>query len=204
MPHSLPVRAFIASLGFLALAACNRPPDSAYMNRGGPESLLDVSSEVVNLSIAGHKEVSELAQWIQRDPPTRAELYCAASDARCADARKALELHGVPTNVVGSGDRTVTLVYERILARDCNQRYIDDSQNEYNTPSPSFGCSIAANIVQHVSDKQEFVSPPLSANPNAAAPVSAYNRAYAPREVKNPNGYDINNSLVSKARIGSQ
>lgn len=194
----------ILALGLLTLAACQRPPESAWTARGGPESLIDVSSEVVNLSVAGPKEITELSQWIERDPPTRAELYCAASDLRCGEAKKALQLNGVPVNVIGSGDRTVTLVYERILARDCSQRFIEVTHDEYNAPSPAYGCAVAANIVQHVSDKQQFVSPALSDNPNATGAVSAYNRALAPRTVKRPNGYDLNDSLISKAQTGSQ
>lgn len=189
----------ILALGLLALGACQRPPDSAFNNRGGPESLIDVSSEVVNLSIAGPKEIAELSQWIERDPPTRAELYCAAGELYCAEARKALQLKAIPVLPVGSGDHTVTLVYERILARDCNPRFVEVTHDEYNAPSPSYGCAIAANIVQHVSDKQQFVSPALSDNPGAGGAISAFNRANAPRAVKRPDGYDLNESLISKA-----
>ncbi|MFM9890934.1 MAG: hypothetical protein ACKVOE_09935 [Rickettsiales bacterium] len=188
----------------LMLVACQRPPDSAFLARGGPESLIDVSSEVVNLSVAGPKEITELSRWIERDPPTRAELYCGANDTRCTEAQKALQLSGVPVTLVGSGDRTVTLVYERILARDCNPRFVEVTHDQYNALSPSYGCATAANIVQHVSDKQQFVSPALSANPSAVGAVSAYNRATAPRAVKRPDGYDLSDSLVSKAATGSQ
>ena len=65
------------ALGLLALSACQpKPSDSAYYNRGGPESLLDVSSEVVNLSVADPAALQELSTWIKQDQPTRAELYC--------------------------------------------------------------------------------------------------------------------------------
>lgn len=182
----------------LALAACHEPNDSAFFNRGGPESLLDVSSEVVNLSVAGPNELEELSNWIDGDQPTRAELYCMEGDIRCNEARQVLDLQGVPTMVVPSGDNTVALVYERILARDCSQRFVDNSSNPYNTAYDSFGCSVAANMVQHVSDKQQFISPNLTDVPRAEGAVQAYERAYTPRRAA-PEAYSVQDSLTNSA-----
>lgn len=181
----------------LALAACNRPSDSAYYSRGGPDSLLDVSNEVVNLSVAGPNELSQLSAWVEQDQPSRAELYCSAGEPRCNEARKVLELHGVPVMQVPSMDNSVALVYERILARDCNQRFHDVPSNNWNAPSPSFGCSISANIVQHVSDKQQFVNPNLSDAPSARGGVAAYERAYLPADTS---GTGVAESLVDAAK----
>lgn len=186
----------------LALTACGPvPPDSAYLNRGGPESLLDVSSEVVTLGTASDHELDELAKWIERDHPTRAELNCAPGDKRCDEAEKILELEGVPIVTGNSVDRSVTLVYERILARDCDQRFKDNRANFYNTNHPAFGCSVAANIVQHVTNKQEFISPNLSDDPSAKRAVTDMHRAYTPREVVKP--YAVGDGLVSKSGSGN-
>lgn len=173
--------------GLLVLSACGVPPaDSAYFNRGGPESLLDVSSEVVNLSAANEKDLKDLSAWIEKDQPTRAELNCDLNDKKCDITRKVLDLHGVPV-VIGAGmDSSVTLVYERILARDCNARYVDNSHNFHNTSHPAFGCAIAANMVQQVTNKQEFISPNLSDDPSAARAVNDMRRAYAPRPIVAP------------------
>jgi hypothetical protein len=184
----------------LALAACGTKPPTAAFNRTSAESLLDVSAEVVNLSVADAKSVADLAEWIERDVPTRAELYCTGSEPSCKDAKKAFELMGVPVTVMGGGTQMATLVYERILARDCNPSFVDNKPNYYNAPTPSFGCAVSANMIQHVSDKQEFVNPALSDKPNATGAVSAYNRAYVARAAKNPDGYDLGDSLVSKAK----
>ncbi len=181
------------------LAGCSVPPDSAFMNRGGPESLLDVSSEVVNLSVAGKQEVSELANWIAHDQPTRAELFCNPLAASCKEAQRILRSKNVETNLNAAPSNTVTLVYERILARDCNQRYIDNGFSTYNVLPPSVGCSLAANMVQQVSDKREFINPSLTDQPSAVGAISAYRRAYAPKPATTE-AYGVTKSTVSSAR----
>lgn len=191
--------AMASVVALLLLAACVRPSDGAFFNRGDPEALLDVSSEVVNLGIENKGKIGELSSWIKKDQPTRAELYCIAGDPRCNEARKVLELNAVPVSIVPSNENTVALVYERILARDCNQRYTDNTPNPYNASAPAFGCAVAANIVQHVSDKQEFVNPNLSDTPSSAGAVDAYGRAYAPKTVA-VKQYSVGDSLAAKAK----
>ena len=165
-------------LATLVMAACTKPPASAFYNRGTPESLLDVSSEVVNLSVADQPALAELSNWIATDKPSRAELYCNEGDARCTEARKLLEKNGISTMTVPSGEYSVALVYERILARDCRQQFVDNTSNPYNAPHPSYGCSIGANMLQHVSNKQQFINPNLMDVPPATGAVQARDRAY--------------------------
>lgn len=187
----------ISLAAFAALAGCDRPHDSAWYNRGGPNMLLDVSNEVVNLSVAGPAEIAQLTQWVQEDVPTRAELYCDASAPNCRQARAVLESRGVPVMQVSSFDQSVALVYERILARDCNSRFVDNHNNNYNAPHPSLGCSVSANLVQHVSDKQQFVNPHITDTPRATGGIMAYERAYAP---PSGNSRDIRQSLVQSSQ----
>jgi hypothetical protein len=189
------LRSIVLVAGVFALSACGQPPaTSAYMNRGGPESLLDVSSEVVSLSTANASDIIELAAWVERDRPTRAQLNCTSGDRQCTQAQKVLDLNGIPSIDGAGNDATVTLVYERILARDCNQRYVDNPHNYYNTNHPSFGCANAANMVQHVTNKQEFVSPNLSDDPSAARAINDIRRAYKPRPVVEP--YNVKESAI--------
>lgn len=191
----------VGGLCLATLSACGPvPSDSAYASRGGPESLIDVSSEVVNLGVSGPGELNELSNWIARDQPTRAELYCSAGEPRCTEAQKVLDLHGVPSMLVPSPNYSVTLVYERILARDCNPSYLDDSKNYYEAPHAAFGCAVSANMVQHVSDKQQFVSPNLSDDPLARRAVTDFRRAYVARP--NPTPYTIDQSPLQQ--IGQQ
>jgi hypothetical protein len=192
------MRFTLISLAFIALAltACERPPAGAYFNRGGPEALIDVSSEVVNLTVHNDEELNDLSNWIDKDQPTRAELYCMDGDPMCEEAKQVLDLYGVPTLLVPAGDQTVTLVYERVLARDCEQRFID-KENMYNLNHASFGCSIAANMVQQVPNKQQFVNPNLMDYPGAEKGVQAFEKYMTPPEVSAP--LSIENSAVDSA-----
>ena len=168
----------LAMAAVLAIAACS-PPQSVFYNRGEPESLLDVSSEVVSLSVGGSAEHTALANWISKDLPTRAELFCDIGEKECRSANDLLVKSGVPTTLGASSSNNVKLFYERTLARDCNARYIDKGFSLYNTPAPSFGCAISANMVQQVSDKREFTNPNLSDDPSAVGAVNVIHRAQA-------------------------
>lgn len=176
----------LSLIALLGVAGCKAPSSAAYYNRG-PESLLDVSSEVVTLGVSSPAEMTALKNWIQQDAPTRAELYCPDADMRCGEARQILGAHGIPVTSTPTGEFTVSLVYERILARDCKQKFVDNSSNPYNAYHPAFGCSVSANTVQHVSNKQEFVNPSLTDVPRATGAVDSYKRAYAPKPPPAPN-----------------
>jgi type IV pilus biogenesis protein CpaD/CtpE len=158
---------FYSSVFFFVLVACSQVPKEAYFNRGEPESLLDVSSEVVNLTIDSGASVQEITHWINQDQPTRAELHCADGVALCVQVQKILHQFGVPVKYTAASDNNVALIYERVLARDCENRYIDNMVNPYNLNHPSFGCSLSVNSVQMVSDKRQFTSPSLMDYPDA-------------------------------------
>lgn len=152
------------TLGFLAvltLSACNQMPPGVYYNHGDPENLLDVSSEVVSLSVATPGALAQFASTITQDPPARAELGCQPSEPNCVKAKKMLDTHHIPAEWSGDADTGVKLIYERIVARDCENRFIDNTINPYNLQSPTLGCSVAGNTVQMVSDKKQFVNPGL-------------------------------------------
>ena len=155
------MRTIILPFLLLATAACDKIPPEAYYDRAQPESLLDQSSEVVNFELTDAQSLDEMVNWINQDQPTRAELYCADGDPLCADADAALRQFGVTVMRVESGERMATLVYERILARDCENRYIDNSINPYNLTHPSYGCSLSVNMVQMITDKRQLTNPPL-------------------------------------------
>lgn len=145
----------------LFLGACNEIPKSAYFDRGSPHSLLDASSEVVNVALMSEASIDEVVQWIDQDQPTQAELYCLQDDPLCLKALETLEMFRVPVQYVSAADNNLVLVYDRVIARDCENRYIDNPINPYNLSHPTFGCSTAVNMVQMVGDKRQFVSPAL-------------------------------------------
>jgi hypothetical protein len=170
----------------LALSACGAPP-KAYYNRGDPENLIDVSSEIVNVGLNSDDALAQLAAIIKKDPPTRAELSCVQSDALCIEAKTMLDQHGVMNRwAANTAQHDISLVYERVVARDCENRYIDDSFNPHNLPSPTFGCSIMGNTVQMVSDKRQFVSPNLLDFRDADKAVQNYEAYRAPTKPSQP------------------
>lgn len=181
----------------LSVSACSTIPSTTYYNRGSPESLLDVSSEIVNLSVSGETELDELSDWVHQDQPSRAELYCAEGNPSCTGAQEVLDLYGVPSTYIPAADNVVSLVYERVLARDCENRYIDNATgNPYNMNHPTFGCSVAVNMVQMVSDKHQFVRPNLLDLPDAAKAVNVYNEYLNPSSDAGPS---ITDSLLDEA-----
>ena len=203
---------FLVAAFTLTLSACevnllgNPPPDSAFYNRGGPEQLLDTSSEVVNLSVANGAANKALSAWVTQDKPSRAELYCKATDANCIEAKKVLELQRIPVMPVASQENTVALVYERLVARDCDQRYRDSGQDWHFKNAPESGCSVAANIVQHVSDKRQFVNPALMDNPRATGPVNTYINAVTgqARQQQQQQPFTLEQSTLGQASTSSQ
>jgi hypothetical protein len=149
-----------AALG-AALVACSQIPKEAYFTRGQPESLIDKTSEVVNLKIQSPASVEEISNWINKDQPTRADLKCPEGDIVCGEAQSTLRQFAVPFKYTASNENTVALIYERVQARDCETRYIDNTINPYNLNHPTFGCTVSLNMVQMVSDKRVFTDPKL-------------------------------------------
>lgn len=166
---------FTALVILSALSACNTIPLAAHADRGSPESLLDVSSEIVSVEMVSDQSADEIVHWIEADQPSRAELHCFEGDPLCAKAESVLQLYGLEHETTPSDKTEVLLVYERVVARDCENRFIDNSVNPYNLYHPTFGCSVASNMVQMVTDKRQFISPTLLDYPDAAGMVRAYN-----------------------------
>ncbi len=162
----------------ILLAGCSDVPRAAFFNRGTPESLLDVSSEIVTVQLDGDQSVDEIMEWLEQDQPTRAELLCYEDDPLCLAAEEVFGLYGVEYDYVSSDENSVHLIYERVLAHDCENRYVDNHINPYNMSHPAFGCSIASNMVQMVTDKQQFTSPGLLDYPDANKLVNQYNFGY--------------------------
>lgn len=178
------MKKLLITTALLTLAACSEVPREAFKNRGDPENLLDQSSEVINITLASAASVEEVTNWVNQDQPTRAELYCMESDKICSETQLVLEQFGVPVQFMPSADNTAVLIYERVLARDCEHRYIDNTINPYNFNHLGFGCSVASNTLQMVTDKQQITQPALMDMPDAAKAVQAYGKYSSPPQDK--------------------
>ena len=190
-----PLKLTLAFAALSTVAACNIIPPDAYYSRGNPEDLLDQSSEVVNFELYDYSALDDLLNWVNQDQPTRAELYCMEGDSTCMEAEQILQQFGVPAVFVSSADNMVTLVYERVLARDCENRYVENGVNPYNLPHPTFGCSTASNMVQMVTDKRQFTSPPLLDFPDAERAdrvMRGYRQPYAAKPVTIDTDFETN------------
>lgn len=168
----------------LLLGACSQIPAEEYYNRGDPYSLLDSSSEIVNVALSSEDSINEIVQWIDQDQPTSAELYCLDGDALCMQALETLESFRVPVNYIPAADNNLTLVYDRIVTRDCDNRYIDNPINPYNLNHRTFGCSTAVNMVQMISDKRQLTSPALLDYMDGERAVQTYQLYRAPRNLQ--------------------
>jgi type IV pilus biogenesis protein CpaD/CtpE len=166
----------------VSLGGCAKDiPSQAYANRGSAESLLDVSSEIVTVDLSGDESLAELTKWVEGDQPTRAEILCAEGDVRCDQAEQTLSLYNVKSEWLPSQTSEVNLIYERVIARDCENRYIDNRINPYHFNHPAFGCSVASNMVQMVADRQQFTNPSL---------LGLYDGSTAYKNIKNYKAFD--------------
>tara|TARA_B100001123_G_scaffold227300_3_gene255803 strand:+ start:4245 stop:4841 length:597 start_codon:yes stop_codon:yes gene_type:complete len=183
-----------------ALQACSILPPQTFTGHGDPESLLDVSTEVVNLSVHDQTAVDSLSQFVEKDQPSRAELYCPAQAEVCEQTMSMLDVYGVPYESFQSSEYMVALVYERVLTRDCENRFIDNTINPYNMHSPTFGCSMAVNMAQMVTDKKQFVRPDLLGPMDAVKGVQIYRNYLEPPALPEPEGLD-GESLVQDIEL---
>lgn len=157
MKHSI----LLLTSGIL-LSACSNLAESNYTNRGTPESLLDVSVEQVTIPLDSAAGIDNLISAVNQQQPSHASLQCAMNDMLCTNARRVLEQFAVPAvEEASAAGNQVVLVYEQLMARDCDSSYVDNTINPYNLNHPSFGCANAANMVQMVSDKRQFTNPAL-------------------------------------------
>src|SRR5690606_4107366 len=97
----------------------------------------------------------------------RAELSCLMEDALCNQTRAILDQFAVPYEMTDGEQHQAILVYERVIARDCRHEFLSNHHNPYNLPYPGYGCSLAANSLQMIADKQQIIAPALSAPQDA-------------------------------------
>jgi type IV pilus biogenesis protein CpaD/CtpE len=145
----------------VVVSGCTRLPSSAYETFSGPESLLDQSKERVTVALAASGSAESLIEWLDQDQPSRVELHCDQGESNCTRAARIAEQFAVPYEFVDSGAGKAVLVYERVVARDCDPRFVSDHINPYNLHHRGYGCSVSANALQMISDRRQITAPSL-------------------------------------------
>ncbi|MEK6746366.1 MAG: hypothetical protein AABY33_04990 [Pseudomonadota bacterium] len=174
-------------LCLLSVSACTEPYNEVAVDSGDPERLIDNSSETVTFGLKTKKSLSRLSDMIKEDRPSSVELRCSLSNSRCAQAKEIFERGGIQMNFSSEQSNSVVLSYNRVMVRDCDQRFVDNMSGNRSINHPAFGCSIAGNMVQMVSDKSQFTSPSLTDLPDAEKLGQSYSDYLKPsskREIK--------------------
>lgn len=170
----------------ILLSACDKPAPE-YINSGDPERLLDISSETVSLGIDSKRSLTKLSKIIAKDRPSSVELRCSLTNARCAQAKEIFERQSIPVSISDEEAGVVVLSYNKVVAKDCQQHFVDNMSGSRSFNHPAFGCSVAGNIVQMATDKKQFSDPSLLDLPDAEKANQSYNNYLKPsakREIK--------------------
>lgn len=189
----------------LAVSACQSPGPGDYANRGDPERLLTTTAEIMYIDLAPAGALDQLTDAIEQDAPARAILNCHVDKSACKKAKRILDKHHIASENTGAGN-DVTLIYEHVIARDCEQRYIDNSSNIYNLHAKSFGCSITGNMVQMVTDKRQFTDPGLLGyrdGETAAQVYENYSKPSAGSSSSEDGNSGIGNSIIGSSGSSS-
>ncbi len=143
------------------LAACTQLPKEAYYTHGQPESLFIHSKQQKQFAVNSKANVKEILNWVKNENPSTASLACQDDSKYCNKIERVLERGGVTTTRSQAEHNSVTFTYDHTAARDCDAHYIDNMINPYNLNHPAFGCSVAVNTVQMVTNKKVFSDPHL-------------------------------------------
>lgn len=179
----------------IGMASCTSPTPDAYFNPGDTEDALMVVNELDYIDLSDPQSTHVIEEMIAQKKPTRATVNCDPTHATCKEIRKILENHTIRYSGAPKGS-LVTLEYERVVAKDCNSRYINNSNNNHNLHHSSFGCAMRANTAQMVSDKQQFVNPKLLGYMDGEKAASVYD-SYLNPESSGAGGGSTDDSLVS-------
>lgn len=167
-----------------ALFACSEIPKEAYFHRGEPELLLETQEKMATFEIDSKESLKDIVAWSRKAKPTEATLRCRPKSKLCGKLEQLLSKEGIPVNyTAGASSNEVTFLFERSAVRKCENRYVDNSINPYHLNHPAFGCTIASNIAQMVTDKSQFTNPATGGDSDARKAIQAtdnYNTTVKP------------------------
>lgn len=145
-------------VSLFALTACSATPGNLSVS---PEHLLNDASELVSFSITNDGSIHHIATWVKDDMPNHAKLSCPSSSHFCQEVIQILNANHITHEEIFENEDKVTLVYDRITARNC--------------PPNHFGCSVSVNAIQMTPNLNQFVRPGLLSPQDAATAVDKYN-----------------------------
>lgn len=148
----------LTSVFALQLSACSEVPDEAYFTRGQPESLLSVNTESVSVDLNQRNAAAQIAKILSGEEASRAVLSCSNAMV-CQRAERTLNQYKLPYEIVQGQGNSVSIIYDRIVMRECDNRFVTNHNNPYNLNHRGFGCSIAMNQALAVKDKRQFTDP---------------------------------------------
>lgn len=156
------------------VAACSPLPAKHYRSPGQPESLLDKTSEKVSFGLKTKTFEKDLTSWLDKDQPTRAMVACNDTTQGCKQSKRILKSFNVPFESVAPTKQgeAVTLIYDRLNTRKCQNQFISNHHNFRNTNHPSFGCSVSTNSLLMINEVEQLVNPPLSGMQDAEKAVN--------------------------------
>ncbi len=128
------------------------------------ETLLTNSSEVVSFPISDRASVHTIQNWIGDEAPSYATVSCPTGNPQCAEVTRVLNAQNITVDNAAGASDTVTLSYDHPTARNC--------------PPQAFGCSVAANSLQMISNYNQILHPAVSDPQDAAQGVKAYKQAH--------------------------
>ena len=138
--------------------ACSVIPHEAYSDQWKHEALLDVATESINVDLGRRNALAQIANMVNSQQPSNAVLYCSNMHV-CDRAASFLDNYGVPYEIRKAESNVASLNFERIVTRDCENRFISNHTNPYNLHHPTFGCASSLNTLQMVRDKRQITDP---------------------------------------------
>lgn len=136
-------------IAVLYLAACTS--SNNHFDLIEPEKLLAFSHEKISLPLTDSQSLNDIEQFINKDIPSKAEIVCGDEEILCHNAKKLFREKNIETSQVSATDSVepyISLLYDRIIAKDC-------SDEKY------FGCANAVNTIQMISSYKQLVKPDL-------------------------------------------
>ena len=191
------IKQWIGLLGLVVLAACAEVPPDPYSDKGAPETMLSVSSEVVNFDLDSPSLLGDLSDALTKNPPSSATLNCSSTGQVCANVRAVFNRFDIHLQESSGKEVGVTLLYDRMVTHSCQNRYVDNMFDHNELNHPAFGCSVRSNMLNMVVDKKQFTSP-AALDPRDGEKVEQNYQDYLKPPVAPANSGSLLNSTTSQ------